>query len=368
LNRRKITVSKLLKDQSFRNWTEGKASLKEADYWDSWIQTSEENQKIAIEAQKQILGFRFEPGTESRAGKVWESIQHEMARREAPVYSIHESRSTARHKLRRSSAFKQVFKYAAIILIMLTGGLLWFTLVENVEEPTEYTETTYHQVRTEFGEQKEINLSDGSYIILNANSSLEYSANQGEENDVDIRLDGEAYFSVTSRENGNFNSGKDLFRVETVDGTVNVLGTSFTVSSRNEKTRVVLEEGEVLVLPGHLKEKAEPGLIIQPNELVEFSRLNTAIIRQEVDTRVYTSWKDARLILQSTPMAEVVERLEQTFGIPVNVRDNSVLNRTISGSIENTDLNTMIQILGELMSVHVEVQEEVIYLGQVKNN
>ena len=72
---------------------------------------------------------------------------------------------------------------------------------------------------------------------------------------MDIELEGEAYFSVVSRGHGKFDSEEDIFRVVTKDGSVTVLGTSFAVSSRNEKTVVVLEEGEVFVQPNSMAGK-----------------------------------------------------------------------------------------------------------------
>jgi transmembrane sensor len=365
LERETFTVKKLVRNQSFRKWTEGEASQREAEFWDNWIQEGDENQKKALEAQKIILGFYLGRKQGARPKIVWDRIESEINRKEKPgFYPVGEINHADRNLFSRKSSFRLALKYAAIILIMLTGGWLWSVTSEDTTEVSHYEEREYRHVSTVYGEQKEINLSDGSYIVLNANSSLQFSIKPGSEKDVDIILDGEAYFSVTSRQNGSYDSGENIFRVETADGSLKVLGTSFSVSSHSDKTRIVLEEGKVLVLPAHKYETDQQGLVLQPNELVEFSRLNTDIIRQVVDSRVYTSWKDSRLILQSTPMAEVVERLEQTFGIPVNVRDSSVLNRTISGSIENTDLNTMIHILGELMDIHVEVQEEAVYLGQ----
>ncbi len=368
MERETFTVKKLVRNQSFQKWTEGEASQRESKFWDNWVQESVENQKKALEAQKIIMGFSFERKQDTRPQKVWDKIENEINRKKEANYSIGGIEYSGRYHTSRRSALKLALKYAAIILIMLTGGLIWSVTSEDATEVSHYEEREYRQVSTVYGEQKEVSLPDGSYIVLNANTSLQYSIKPGSEKDVDIKLDGEAYFSVTSRQDGAYDSGENIFRVETADGSLKVLGTSFSVSSRSEKTRIVLEEGEILVLPGHINENDQEGMLLLPNQLVEFSRLNTDIIRQEVDSRVYTSWKDARLILQSTPVGEVVERLEQTFGVPVKVRDTSVLNRTISGSIENTDLNTMIHILGELMSIQVEVQEEAVYLGQLKNN
>src|SRR5690625_7026441 len=56
-------------------------------------------------------------------------------------------------------------------------------------------------------------------------------------------LDGEAYFTVPSRGHSDFDEEEELFQVFTRDGVIRVLGTRFAVSSHDNRTVVVLEEG-----------------------------------------------------------------------------------------------------------------------------
>ncbi|EJW92056.1 anti-sigma factor, partial [gut metagenome] len=97
------------------------------------------------------------------------------------------------------------------------------------------------QTETTFGEKKEITLADGSCVILNACSKLQYP-NQFTDNYRNIKLNGEAYFQVAP------NPDKP-FRIKTPHFGVEVLGTKFNVKSYpdDQIQSVEVENGKVQV-------------------------------------------------------------------------------------------------------------------------
>lgn len=329
-----LNISKLLRTRSFKNWALGKASEKEAEYWDAWIEECEYQKEVSREAQTKLLGIslRYEV---SRPEDGWNKLEELISKSEEINIPFKRIDSLHNHKRPNHSPFWQVLKYAAILLMVLSGSLIW--MMYN-EEPQKQVIDAYKQITTEYGQQKEIQLPDGTLIVLNANSSLKYPAGYNRDTGVDIELSGEAYFMVSSRQGSDDDPCLNTFRVVTEEGSVQVLGTSFTVLSRNNNTRVVLEEGEVLVTPNYFIENGKAGLQMMPNVLVEFGSRSNELASREINSSVYTSWKDNRLLLVSTPVSDIVERLEYTFGVEFIIQDSSVLDRTLSGSIENSDL------------------------------
>ena len=112
---------------------------------------------------------------------------------------------------------------AASLLIMF--GLFKFSSSNSVIEETSY------------GEQRTVELLDGSEVILNSKSKITYdkkSWNQKRE----LRLVGEAFFKVEKGEK---------FSVITSNGIVNVLGTEFNVISKKNYFDVICYEGKVSV-------------------------------------------------------------------------------------------------------------------------
>jgi ferric-dicitrate binding protein FerR (iron transport regulator) len=87
------------------------------------------------------------------------------------------------------------------------------------------------------GEQQVVDLPDGSGVYLNAMSEIRYSEKDFQKNRT-LRLNGEAYFEVKEG---------SLFTVESDQGKIEVLGTSFNVQSRDDYFKVSCLSGRVVV-------------------------------------------------------------------------------------------------------------------------
>ena len=104
------------------------------------------------------------------------------------------------------------YAFALMIIALLTG-------------PKIYDLATHITVYAERGGQAEINLTDGTIVRLNSESSLKYKRNFNSGSRI-VNLSGEGYFKVVK---GNY-----PFTVNTQYGTVTVLGTKFNIHARNE--------------------------------------------------------------------------------------------------------------------------------------
>jgi len=79
-----------------------------------------------------------------------------------------------------------------------------------------------------------VSLPDGSVVLLNQNSELEY---QKDFSDRQVTLRGEAFFKVQK--------AKEPFVVSTSNGQITVLGTSFNVKEDDQQLEVEVETGSV---------------------------------------------------------------------------------------------------------------------------
>src|SRR5690606_19390960 len=120
----------------------------------------------------------------------------------------------------------------AATIVLLIGLFFYLGGTTNISGSREIVYTTG------FGERLEVELNDDSHITLNANSELRWSEEWKEKGNRQAILKGEAFFEV-KKQNGI------PFIVNTNDVAVEVLGTSFNVDSREEKTVVYLDEGKV---------------------------------------------------------------------------------------------------------------------------
>ncbi|HAK76113.1 MAG TPA: iron dicitrate transport regulator FecR, partial [Runella sp.] len=136
---------------------------------------------------------------------------------------------------------------ASIMGVLVTGWLYQDTLL-------------YRTHRTDFGETQTITLSDGTQVTLNANSSLEVPRFGFGQKTRQVKLTGEANFSVTHT------IDNQRFVVKTEKGVdVVVLGTEFSVYARRKEAKVVLNKGKVQLR--YQEGKAQKELMMKPGEL-----------------------------------------------------------------------------------------------------
>ncbi len=176
------------------------------------------------------------------------------------------------------------------------------------------TGTDKSQFYAESGSTRRIELPDGSVVDLNGSSSMKTRFADGK--DREVWLDGEAYFKVARMESGR------KFIVHTGDLDVEVLGTEFNVRGNAERTEVVLESGKVRL---SVAEASTGKVIMQPGELAEFSRSSRTITKRDVNTKIYTSWKEGKVIFENAGVEEIAEALRDRYGLQVEVEAGAVL-------------------------------------------
>ena len=93
-------------------------------------------------------------------------------------------------------------------------------------------------VITRTGENRTLQLADGSKVILNSESKITFDRGYNVEH-RSLKLEGEAYFDITE---------SDMpFIIETDHGKITVLGTIFNVYSRENGFEVGVNEGKIRV-------------------------------------------------------------------------------------------------------------------------
>ncbi|WP_165384646.1 FecR family protein [Sphingobacterium corticibacterium] len=121
----------------------------------------------------------------------------------------------------------------ATILLLIVG---WWSIHMLTQDP----DLEWQTMRTTLGEQKKIELSDGSVIFINGGATVQIPKNMTSLDYRIIKLSGEAFFDVAP------DSSRPFF-VVTRDFSIRVLGTSFNVDTELEQS-VTVREGKVQVM------------------------------------------------------------------------------------------------------------------------
>lgn len=161
----------------------------------------------------------------------------------------------------------------------------------------------YNTVTVPKGGQYQVILSDGTKVLLNAQSSLKYPTHfTGEERTVE--LTGEGLFDVKQQK-------KQPFRVITKGQQITVLGTSFNVKAYSDETSIktTLTSGAVEV------STAQHKLILSPSEQAVSDAHNLS--KRRVDIHVETGWSKGDFIFDGEDLPSVLRTISRWYDIDI---------------------------------------------------
>jgi len=199
------------------------------------------------------------------------------------------------------------------------------TLIYNSDSVTSVN-VQYNTLTLPRGTEYNIVLADGTKVYLNADSEIRYPVTFVD-NKREVELKGEAYFVVAKNEQQPF-----LVRVND-QISVRVLGTSFNVTAYPDQKRIVttLEEGSVQV------EYGEKSVNITPGEQAVYDKKNGYLKVKEVDTQLYTSWKDGYYKFSNATLEEIMETLTLWYDLNVFYVNPEVKNLEFTGRLKRYD-------------------------------
>jgi len=176
-----------------------------------------------------------------------------------------------------------------------------------------------NRIVAEFGvADKNIILSDGTIINLNAGSILSYTKNYNNEN-REVFLKGEAYFNVKK--------SHVPFIVSTEFAQVEVLGTKFNVKSRQDGFEAGVNEGSVKV------KQDEQSIILYEGQRALIQSKEHPIIDSSSTHEYYPGWLNNKIICDNTSLGVICEEIERTYNIEILFNDISQKKISISGII-----------------------------------
>jgi len=237
---------------------------------------------------------------------------------------------------------------AAVVLLILAGAGWMLTRFYSKADPI--------VVQTAYGEKRSLFLPDGSEVMLNANTTLRYSPDWPTNGNREVSLDGEAFFHVSKRQV----AGRPVkFTVRVGDLGVEVLGTEFNVQHRAKRTQVVLETGKVRL---RAATSLKPLLELAPGEAAMYSPRDHTLSRQRVDVHLFNAWRENRLVFDNTPLSEVAETIQNTYGKTVTFADPTLKRRRLTGTIPDDDLNRLTQALVTAFDLRITVRDDAILI------
>ena len=295
----------LLSDESFLAWY-FKTGEGQDVVWEHWM-AAHPGRRDLVQQAVELLNTTRLPEKEVPARQIDQAeaaLLQKIGPRTVPLY-----------KDRRWIA-------AACILILFTAGL-FITRIIHPRRP---------EVKTEYGQIGWRQLPDGTDVTLNANSTLSYSPGWKDGADREVWVNGEAFFHVRRTPQ------KSRFIVHTDHFDIIVTGTQFNVVNRGGKDNILLQEGSVIL---HSPDGRE--LNMAPGDFVEFH--SAQLEKRPAKNDSVLAWKEQKLVLDQTPLRELVALIKDHYGITVQLAADSLGDKKIVAILPNNNLDVLLKSL-----------------------
>lgn len=189
------------------------------------------------------------------------------------------------------------------------------TAINNTNGALEYSgngdgKVHYNTLTTLKGEQFSLKLLDGSYLFIDAATTVRYpTAFIGKERTVEI-INGRVWFEVAKNPNQPFFAVKG-------DQKVRVLGTHFDVSAYDNEAsmKVTLVEGSVQVISGNNTGMLKPG-----QQAVLSKTGNQIKLIEDADVEQAIAWKNGKISFHNADIGAILREIERLYDVEIETK------------------------------------------------
>lgn len=201
---------------------------------------------------------------------------------------------------------------------------------------------------TELGQTAELQLTDGSSVILNELSSLSYTDGP---NQRKLQLSGEAYFEV------EHNTARPF--VIQANGTQTiVLGTAFNLRAYPKEGSV-----EVEVAAGKVRlQSAEKAIELAPYELGVFQAKGGQLSKSPAPLLNAQAWRTRQLVFRNESLGEALRSVSRLYHVELKLQNAGLLDCKLSTQLQADEpLSHFLQVLEAIYGLKAEKVNEQSY-------
>jgi transmembrane sensor len=257
---------------------------------------------------------------------IWADFEH------LPRPLLHTTTLPSLPPARRWLPSRALAASVVLLCVLLAAPQNWFAA-----QPTQTL-----SVHSRPGEQRQVELQDGTRIDLNVDTRLQVRL-YADRREVEL-LAGEAFFAVAP------DAGRP-FEVIAGQGSVRVLGTRFSVRRGNEHLGVAVESGRVALRPQAGKAQQA---VLGKGDGVDFDYRSGTLQQVRLTGEEIASWRRGQLIFRDRPLVQLLDELSHYRRAPVELVGAKLADRRVSGSLNIANPDAFLAALPQLLPVRVE--------------
>lgn len=238
-----------------------------------------------------------------------------------------------------------IYRVAAIFVLLVATTVTIWQFSTNQQKFQEFATSEYDY------SDPEIQLPDGSKVMLNHGSKLTYPENfSGDTREV--TLSGEAFFDVAR-------NPEKPFIIKTNGASVKVLGTTFNVYAYNESStiEVIVKTGKVELHEQDLLKKTDAEkVLLLPGEKGTFNKLNRSIAKETTFNPNNLSWYTHEIEFKYTRLSDVIQTLQRAYNLKITVDNGVDMNLPLSATFNQQQPDYIMEVV--VMTLNLNLKKE----------
>lgn len=274
--------------------------------------------------------------------------------------------------VKRIIPWRMLTGIAATVAILIVAYTFWPAMPRK--------QAFRNEVVTKTGSKTTVVLPDGTSVILNACSRLQYDATRFLNGEREVSLIGEAYFDVK-------HDPAHPFIIQSGKVNIRVLGTIFNVKAYAEDATVetTLLSGKVEVdFPDNNTAGSRKTVQLQPEQKLIIGLITnkqtpvtqqrnfsitpvktvTTTANSATPEKPATAWVNDRFDFDNVTFEELSHDLERWFNVTLRFKNDKYKNEVFTGAFRKQSIEDVLQALQLMSGFHYEVntKENVIYI------
>lgn len=329
LSHLKIISMKESENTLIVRYLKGEATKKEQEELVRWINANPENRRYFEDMEEAWHASGITGRKQFDDDKAWQKF-----------YASH-------FIVKSRGSFRSFMKYAAIIAVLITLGWSGHFLYQRLHK---VQQVAFMELSVSQGETANFRFADGTRVKLNAGTSIRFPEHF-QAGRREVYLTGEAYFQVAKNQ-------ERPFIVHTGDLNIKVLGTSFNIRSYPGEGIITttLEEGKVEVFKPDARDKQK--YILSKNQHLQYEKASKKMhLKKQVDTRLYTSWKEGHFKFRGIKLDRLIKSIERLYDVEIEIKHPDLQRLTYTGSFYKSEpVNKVLEMI-EMSSREVNVKQ-----------
>lgn len=257
--------------------------------------------------------------------RIWQKAEKLQAKFNAPAYSLSKS------ALSRAQQRPEFLSKMAIVLLLFFGvgsSAYWAK-----------QQAWLASYRTDYGEQRELRLADGTEIQLNSKTALDIQFDQAQR--MIVLHYGEIYVKTGHDSSEPYRP----FYVQGRHGQIQALGTEFDVKQQSDLTAVAVIEHAVKI-----DRHAEQSYLLKAGQQIDYDADGFRSM-QKLD-QAGLLWKDGLIVADKIPLSAFSKQIEQYYNVKLYLTGDCG-NMLISGAYPIHHLDHLLAALEQAYGLKI---------------